>query len=161
MHAITATSLLLAIVTCAGCDCFAPAWVIDGEVSVPTAGGPLIVEVSVDGAQPQIVLATVAARDRHSFRWEQFGEAHRASVTAWLDSDGSSRLDELLERRTFTELDERETPDDPGLVALRAAQPSPGDPVEISPELEFPMRESTCESGAASITLELVAPPSD
>jgi hypothetical protein len=160
MDATTATSLLLAIAACAGCDCFAPAWVIDGEVTVPTAGRPLIVEVSADGAEPRIALATIAA-DRHQFRWQQFGEARRASVTAWLDNDGSSGLDELLERRTFTEFDERETPDDPDLVALRAARPSPGDPVAISQELVFGVRESTCESGAASVTLELVPRPSD
>jgi hypothetical protein len=160
MHATMATSVFLAIVACAGCDCFAPAWVIDGKVTVPAAGRPLIVEITVDGVGPRIALATIADPAGHAFRWQQFGAGRSASLTAWIDSDGSSGLDALLAERRFTEFDERETPDDPGLVALRAADPSPGDPIAVSEELAFPLRESTCDSGAASVTLELVERPS-
>jgi hypothetical protein len=160
MHPITAP-LLLAIAAGAGCDCFDPAWVLDGKITVPAAGRPLIVELTIDGVGPRIALATIARPTGHAFRWQQFGAGRTASVTAWLDSDGSSGLDALLQDRTFTEFDERETPDDPGLVALRAAQPSPGDPIAVSEELAFAMRESTCDSGAASITLELVERPSN
>jgi hypothetical protein len=149
---IAARAALLVLAACGGCDCFAPAWVVEGEVLVPAPGPPLVVQVIVDDGPARVALATLAREPRYELRWRQFGEGRRATVTAWVDLDGSSMLEALLARRSFTDVDELETPDDPDLVVLRAARPSTGDPIAIA-ELELATRESRCDSGSATIVL--------
>jgi hypothetical protein len=149
---IAARAAWLVLAACGGCDCFAPAWVVEGEVLVATPGPPLVVQVTVDDGPPRVALATLTREPRHALRWRQFGEGRRAMVTAWVDLDGSSMLEGLLARRSFTDVDELETPDDPDLVVLRAARPSAGDPIAVA-ELAFVPRESTCDSALATVVL--------